>query len=38
MHVNAKMIPVEIIPGIRERRIKENRGGVEFKCDILGTL
>jgi hypothetical protein len=37
MYVNAKMIPVETIPGI-EGRIKENGGGVEFKYDMFDTL
>jgi hypothetical protein len=30
MYVNAKMKPVEIIPGMGRRRIKENDGGHEF--------
>jgi hypothetical protein len=30
-----KMKPVENIPGIRERRIKENDRGDEFTYDIL---
>jgi hypothetical protein len=29
-----KMIPVETLPGMGEGRIKENRGGDEFKFDI----
>jgi hypothetical protein len=29
MHVNAKMIPVETVPGIRGGRMKENSGGGE---------
>jgi hypothetical protein len=35
MYVNAKMIPVEIIPGMGGGRIKENGGGGEFKYDTL---
>jgi hypothetical protein len=31
MYVNAKMIPVETIPGIRGGGMRENSGGVEFK-------
>jgi hypothetical protein len=38
MHVNAKLIPVETIPGVGVGRIKENGGGVEFKYDIFDTL
>jgi hypothetical protein len=36
--VNAKMIPVETIPGIEGRRIKENSRGGEFMYDTLDTL
>jgi hypothetical protein len=35
MYVNAKMTPVEMIPGIRGRGIKENSRGVEFMYDIF---
>jgi hypothetical protein len=35
MYVNAKTIPVETIPGIGERRIKESSGGGEFKYDYF---
>jgi hypothetical protein len=34
-YVNRKVRPVETIPGMGERRIKENDGGGEFKYDIL---
>jgi hypothetical protein len=30
MHVNTKVVPVEITPGTRGRRMKENDGGSEF--------
>jgi hypothetical protein len=32
------MIPVETLPGMGEGRIKENRGGDEFKFDIFDIL
>jgi hypothetical protein len=35
MCVNGKVRPVETIPGIGGRRIKQNDGGDEFKCDTL---
>jgi hypothetical protein len=38
MYVNAKMIPVEAIPGMGEEGIKESGGRSEFKCDIFDTL
>jgi hypothetical protein len=38
MNVNAKMMPVETVPGIRRRGMKESRGEGEFKCDKLDTL
>jgi hypothetical protein len=38
MYVNAKMIPVETIPGLGEGRIKERGAGGEFKYDIFDTL
>jgi hypothetical protein len=38
MYINAKMIPVETIPGMGEEGIKESDGGSEFKYDIFGTL
>jgi hypothetical protein len=38
MHVNAKMITVETIPGIGGGRIKESNRGAEFKSDIFDTL
>jgi hypothetical protein len=34
MYVNAKMIPVETVPGIRGVGMKESSGGGEFKYDI----
>jgi hypothetical protein len=34
MYVNAKIIPVETVPGIRGRELKDNGGGGEFKYDI----
>jgi hypothetical protein len=36
--INAKMIPVETVPGIWEGRVKENGGRGEFKYDIFDTL
>jgi hypothetical protein len=39
MYVNAKMIPVETIPGMGgERGIKENNGGGELKYDKFDIL
>jgi hypothetical protein len=38
MYVNAKMIPVETVPGIRRRGVKDNCGGGEVKYDISDTL
>jgi hypothetical protein len=38
MYVNAKMKPVEAVPGIRGGRMKKSRGGSEFKYDIFDTL
>jgi hypothetical protein len=35
MYVNAKMIPVETVPGIRGEGIKENDGRGEFKYDTF---
>jgi hypothetical protein len=37
MYVNAKRIPVETVPGIREVGMKEQWRG-EFKYDIFDTL
>jgi hypothetical protein len=31
MYINAEMIPVETIPGMRGGEIKETSGGGEFK-------
>jgi hypothetical protein len=36
--VNAKMIPVETIPGMGEGRIKDSGKGGVFKYDIFDTL
>jgi hypothetical protein len=36
--VNAKMVSVETIPGIRGKGGKESSGGDEFKYDIFDTL
>jgi hypothetical protein len=38
MYVNANMIPVESVPGIREGGMKNRSGGGEFKYDIFDTL
>jgi hypothetical protein len=38
VYVNAKIRPVEIIPGMGGGEIKENGGGCEFKYDIFDTL
>jgi hypothetical protein len=38
MYVNAKMIPVETVPGIGRGGMNESGGGGEFKYDILDTL
>jgi hypothetical protein len=35
MCVNAKITPVETVPGMGEEEIKENGGGGEFKYDIF---
>jgi hypothetical protein len=32
---NQKMTPVETVPGIRGRRMKESSGGGEFKYDMF---
>jgi hypothetical protein len=37
MYFNAKMIPVETVPGIEEG-VKESNGGGESKYDTLDTL
>jgi hypothetical protein len=37
-NVNVKIIPVEIVPGIRGEGVKESNGGGKFKYDIFGTL
>jgi hypothetical protein len=38
VYVNAKVIPVEIVPGIRGEGMKESSGGGEFKYSIFETL
>jgi hypothetical protein len=38
MYVHGKMRPVETIPGMGGRGIKENDGGGAFKYDIFDTL
>jgi hypothetical protein len=38
MYINTKMIPVETVPGLRGRKMKESRGGGEFKYDIFDIL
>jgi hypothetical protein len=38
MYINAKMIPVETVPGIRGGEMKENSGGGKFKYDTFDTL
>jgi hypothetical protein len=38
MYVNAKMIPVETVPGIRGEGMKESSGGSKFKYDVFDTL
>jgi hypothetical protein len=35
MHVNAKLIPVETVPEIGERGMKESSGRGEFKYDMF---
>jgi hypothetical protein len=38
VYVNAKVIPVEIVPGIGTGGIKESGGGDEFKYNIFESL
>jgi hypothetical protein len=38
MYVKAKMLPVEIVPGIRGGGMKESSGEDKFKNDIFNTL
>jgi hypothetical protein len=38
MYVNAKMIPVETVPGTGGGEMKENGGGGEFNYNIFDTL
>jgi hypothetical protein len=38
MYVNAKMISIEPVPGIRGRGMKESSGGDEFKYKIFDIL
>jgi hypothetical protein len=38
MYVNAKMVPVETVPGIRGEGMKDNSRDGEFKYDIFDTV
>jgi hypothetical protein len=38
MYENGKMRPVDTVPGIGGKGIKENDGGCEFNYDILQEL
>jgi hypothetical protein len=38
MYVNAKMTPVETIPGMQGGKRKGDNGGGKFKYDIFDTL
>jgi hypothetical protein len=38
VYANAKMIPLETVPGIKGGGIKERGGVGEFKYDIFDTL
>jgi hypothetical protein len=38
MYVNAKMLPVESVPGNQEGGVKERSGRGEFKFDVFDTL
>jgi hypothetical protein len=38
MYVNAKMIPVETVSGVRGEEMKKSGGGGEFKYDVFDTL
>jgi hypothetical protein len=38
MYVNAKLIPVETVQGIRGRGMGENSARGQFKYDIFDTL
>jgi hypothetical protein len=38
LYVNAKMRPVETVPGMGEGGIKQSSGGGEFKYQIFDTL
>jgi hypothetical protein len=35
MYINGKILPVETIPGMGKRRIKENCGQGEFNYDVF---
>jgi hypothetical protein len=36
MYINAKMVPVETVPGIMGEGM--GKGGAKFKCDMFDTL
>jgi hypothetical protein len=38
MYINGKMLPVEIIPGMVGREMKENCCSGEFKYDVFDKL
>jgi hypothetical protein len=38
MYVNAKMISVQTVPGIRGGGMKESNGESKFRYDIFATL
>jgi hypothetical protein len=38
MYVNAKLIPVEMVLGIRGGGLGERRAGEKFKFDVFDTL
>jgi hypothetical protein len=38
MYINAKMIPVEAVPGIRRGGMKESSGESDFKYDVFDTF
>jgi hypothetical protein len=38
MYINAKVIPVKTVPGIRGGGIKEDSRGGKFMCDIFDAV